>query len=350
LLFQRLGALMAQRFDADRLRVIGEPARIATDVAFNRVSGRAAFAAAGDVLAYRTSGPGQSSRIGWFDRSGKPLGQVGQEGIFGPASQIVLSPDETKVAVTRLDQQAAAYDVWVLELSSGVFTRLTLDPANDNDPAWSPDSRAVAFNSNRKGSNDFYQRMLGGSDDSVIFESADPSKFVGDWSGDGQYLLYHSDSSQTIFALPMSGERKPIPLNQTPYAKNAPHFSPDGRWIAYQTDESGAPEVFVASFPDFADKRQVSLGGGGAPRWRADGQELFYLSPDGKLMAVAISWAPTPAFAAPTVLFQTPIQTPNLNLDQYAVSRDGQRFLVLSTEDTAPVPITVVLNWRAGLN
>jgi Tol biopolymer transport system component len=205
----------------------------------------------------------------------------------------------------------------------------------------------VAFNSSRRGSNDFFQRKLGSGEDVLIFESPDASKYLGDWSRDGKFLLYHN--ARTIFALPLTGEQKPTALLQTSFTKDAPHFSPDGRWVAYNSSDSGATEVFVASFPTFDDQRQVSLGGGGAARWRADSRELFYMSPEGRLMSVPIVTGRTTEFGAPRFLFQTPNQSPNLNIDQYAVTGDGQRFIVLNYGDAAPAPITVVLNWQVSL-
>jgi hypothetical protein len=232
LIFQRGEALMAQPFDPKRLQVSGDAMRLADDVAVSSGNGRAAFDV-GDsgVMAYRIGGASGTSEIAWFDRMGKPLGPAGEPGLFGLLGQIALSPDEKRIALARVDAKTQTYDIWVLELSSNILTRLTLDPANENDPAWSPDGRAVAFNSNRTGKNDFYQRTLGGSSDTLIFESPDSPKYVDDWSRDGRFLLYRAGNERTIFALPMTGERTPIPLMQTPFTKDEAHFFPtDGGW------------------------------------------------------------------------------------------------------------------------
>jgi hypothetical protein len=340
LIFQRSGALMAQRFDANRRQLNRTPTRIAESVTVNLWSGRAAFAvSASGLLLYRVGDAGQPTQLQWFDRAGKPLARLGQQGLFWG---LALSPDEKRVAVSRPDPERGKTDLWTIELATGVWTRVTFDPGSDDDPVWSPDGLTLAFWSDRNGRYGIYRRTLGTAADVLVHESSTPT-YLGDWSQDGKFLLYHN--VQAILALPLAGPRVPLRLIESPYMKDEPHFSPDGQWVAYNSNESGAPEVYVASFPAFDKRRQVSLGGGGVPWWRADGRELFYMSRDGKLMSVAVHPGPAPEFGVPTGLFQTPIHSPLLISAEYVVTANAQRFLLAVAAGTTTTPITVVLDW-----
>ncbi len=340
LIYQDSGALMAQPFDATRLRLNGTPTRIAERITLNPNLGLAAFAVSeSGALVYRTAGARESSQLQWFDRTGKPLERLGQPGFF---RGLALSPDEKRVAVSRPDPETGKSDVWTIELSTGVPTRVTFDPAIDDDATWTPDGLALSFWSDRRGNYGIYQRTLGSAGDVVVYESPNPL-YLGDWSGDGKWLLYHN--VQGIFALPRLEPRVPLRLIESRYLKDEPHFSPDGQWVAYNSNESGAREVHVASFPGFNQGRQVSLGGGGVPWWRADGRELFYMSTDGKVMSVAVTPGPATDFSLPRELFQTPLQSPLLITAQYVVTGNGQRFLLAAPVRTTTAPITVVLDW-----
>jgi serine/threonine protein kinase len=344
LIYQNSSALMAQPFDATRLRVEGTPVRIAESVvvpfvpAAHTKAGLAAFAvSASGAIIYR-SGDARTrfARLQWFDRTGKPLDEIGEPGVFWG---LALSPDEKRVALTLHDAQLGR-DLWTVDLSTGVRTRVTFDPANDDDAAWTAGGQALSFWSDRNGKYGIYTRTLGSSAESVVYQSPTPI-YLGDWSPDGKYLLCHND--RAILALPMVGPREFRRLIDSPGPKDEPHFSPDGQWVAYSSDESGRPEVYVASFPEFDKRRPVSLGGGGVPWWRADGRELFYMSRDGKLMSVPVE--PRSAeFGIPTMLFQTPLESPSLISAQYVVTRNGQRFLLAVPHGTI-APITVVLDW-----
>jgi Tol biopolymer transport system component len=344
LIYQRSGALMAQPFDATRLRVEGTPVRIAESVAtpfvtaVHSLTGLAAFSVSSSgAIVYRTGeARNRSVRLQWFDRTGKPLDEIGQPGVFWG---LALSPDERRVALTRQDAQLGR-DVWTVDLSTGVPTRVTDNPASDDDAAWTADGRALTFWSDRNGKYGIYETTLGSSSENVLYQSPTPI-YLGDWSRDGKYLLAHNVHS--IIALPQGGARQSLRLIDSPAGKDEPHFSPDGRWIAYSSDESGIPEVYVASFPEFDKRRPVSLGGGGVPWWRADGRELFYMSRDGKLMSVPVDPGSL-EFGTPTVLFQTPLESPSLISAQYVASRNGQRFLLAVPAGTM-APITVVLDW-----
>jgi serine/threonine protein kinase/Tol biopolymer transport system component len=342
LIYQSSGALMAQPFNRTRLRAEGTPVRIAESVAvpfvtaLHEFAGLAAVAvSASGAIIYRER-RNLSARLQWFDRTGKPLDEIGLPGVFWG---LALSPDERRVALTRQDAPQGR-DIWTVDLSTGVSTRVTFDPANEDDAAWTPDGRALTFWSDRSGKYGIYETRLGSSAESVLYQSPTPI-YLGDWSRDGTYLLAHNVRS--ILALPKVGPREFLRLIDSPARKDEPHFSPDGHWVAYSSDESGIPEVYVASFPEFDNRRLVSLGGGGVPWWREDGGELFYMSRDGKLMSVPVDRGSL-EFGTPTMLFKTPLESPTLISAQYVVTGNGQRFLVAVPAGTM-APITVVLDW-----
>jgi Tol biopolymer transport system component len=354
LLYQREGALLAQAFDAKSAHVTGEPIRLADNVLFNSVGGRTALSVSDTgVLAFRTGTALASvADLAWIGRSGKPMGVAGDPGLY---DQVRLSPDEKRVVMSRLDSRTRRPDLLTLDLGSHITSPLTFEGGEVNDPVWSPDGRAVAFLAQVKGKIDFYQQVLGTRGATPVFESAESPKYLDDWSPDGRFLLFHVESPSKLYAVPLSGDRMPMLLAHAQAAIDSAHFSPDGKWVSYATNESGQYETWVTSFPAFNDRRQVSSHGGGQARWRADGKELFYLTPDGQMMSVAIVADPRTGaleFKAPALLFQSPIPLPLLNYDQYDVTRDGQRFLFIQRHvDKSPTlaPITVIANWQAGL-
>jgi Tol biopolymer transport system component len=247
-------------------------------------------------------------------------------------------------------------DIWILETKRGVFSRFTSDVADDVGPVWSPNGDRIAFSSNRTGVPDIYQKAVtaGGSEERLL-STAQP-KSVTDWSPDGRLLLFSSRDPKKgtdIWALPLDGDGKPFPVVQTDFDEQGGQFSPDGHWIAYQSDESGRAEIYVQRFPDRGNKWQISTNGGSQIRWRRDGRELFYVALDGRLMAVAIgvsSNAQAPEVGTPVALFAPPLGGAVQQGDsrhQYMVASDGQRFLVATVTEEANTPITVILNWKA---
>ncbi len=347
LLYQRTGTLMAQPFDAERAVVTGDAFPIAEALSYLG-SGRSSFSVARNGTLVYTAGVAANRQLAWRDRSGKLLGTAGNPDSY---QQARLSPDEKRAAYSRLSPGGDA-DIWLLDLSSGIASRFTADPANEVDPVWSSDGRQVAFTSTRGGKQDLYVRTVGASQDELLFASNE-IKYLEDWSRDGQTLIFRGGNAggSSYYALALTGERKAAKVFESPFTKDEMHLSPDSRWVAFNSNDSGRTEVYIASFPAFADKRQVSNAGGGEPFWRKDGRELFYLSPDGKLMSVEIKAGATLESGAPKVLFQTRIQV-NLGLDQYSPSADGQKFLLIEPvgdSDARPTPITVVLDWTAAL-
>lgn len=342
LIFVRDGTLLAQGFDLGSLQLEngafplprhgGESAPAqGTDFGLFSVSlnGILAYAGGGYVEVQPTL----------YDRSGKVLGAIGEPAEYGT---VTLSPDDKRVA---LERTGAAGGVTLLDVATGIATRLTFN-GFDSDPIWSPDGRELVINDYR--SNSLHRRVVGTNEDEPLLPNSGESYYGSEWLHDGASILLINNGGRSLYRLPLSGSRKPELLFQTPFAKDQFHVSPDGRWIAFNSRESGRWEVYVASFPSFADKRPVSLGGGCQPLWRKDGKELFYLDLRGKLMAVPTTTGATFDAGVPTSLFQAPI---NLNpiTDQYAVTRDGQRF-IFPALGASEMPITVVVNWAAGLN
>ena len=364
------GTLMAQAFDIRRLELTGDSVAIADQVPVVSLT-----ASSNGVLVYGTGSPvttggarGQiQGQLTWFDGQGKVLATVGEPGYY---RSLALSPDGKKVAVERTDPQTQNRDIWLLEFDRGRTTRFTFDAAWEADPVWSPDGSYIAFASNRAGRFDLYQKPANGvGDDELLYKSQEP-KGSTSWSPDGRFLLYFNlFGGSRVWMLPMgrgkaasSDDRKPISLIHSDFVDADPHFSPDGRWIAYTSNESGKAEIYVRPFEPppagspaengqlLAGKWMVSKGGGSVARWRHDGKELFYLAPDRSIMAVEIlaSGAGTnrsfqPGEPAP--LFKGP---PGLLF--WDVSADGKRFLMpVPGNANSPAPYKVVLNWTATL-
>ncbi|PYL05706.1 MAG: hypothetical protein DME33_15800 [Verrucomicrobia bacterium] len=349
LLFLRERTLMTQAFDAGKLQLTGEPFPIAEQVGFNPGNGRAFFAVSDNgVLVYRDF-VFTDTQLMWFDRSGKQIAPVGT---VGQITSLALSPDDKRVVVTRFDSQTGSTDLWLIDQARE--TRFTFDPANDANPAWAPDGKSIAFNSSRSGSIDLYVKPSSGGSEELLFKSSNP-KGPHDWSVDGRFILYGESDPKTnidLWVLPMFGDRKPIPFLQTAFIETQGRFSPDGKWIAYASNESGPFQVYVRPFPPSGSQWMVSTNGGNQPRWRRDGKELFYLGPDRKLMVVDVKEdANKFETSSPRALFEMRIGTFNQGAAAaYEVARDGQRFLVnTQIEESSPSPLTVVMNWTAGL-
>ncbi len=370
LLFVRQGTLLAQPFDATSLTLTDEPFPVASDLTVNANAAASLSASATGVLTYRTAASSELSQLVWFDRAGKTLGAVG-----GRVDQmnVELSPDGTRVAVSVLDSEKKTRDIQVYELSrNGLPRRFTFDPSDELAAVWSPDGGRLMFNSNRARSLDLYQKASSGiGDDELAFDSPRDNLYPTSWSPDGRFVLFHNGSAipptaNDLWMLPIAGPPKPSSVLQTPFSENYGRFSPDGRWIAYQSNETGERlEVFLAPSGAIEDatgearssatgKWRVSAAGGTTPRWSRDGRELFFLSSDNTLMAVAVNGrgalfemgTAQPLFEVRPRL--TGYQGYGLGYN-YDVSRDGQRFLVnTQVEQTAETPITVILNWSAG--
>jgi Tol biopolymer transport system component len=343
LMYGRQDTLFAQPFDADKLHVTGEPIPVANQLAVMRYAPGTVYSVSQNgVLVYRAVGSADV-QLAWYNRDGKRLGPVGQPGAYGI---ITLSPDEKRVALERFDAQLRTNDLWTLELASGIFSRLTFNPADETDPVWSPDGRELVFSSNRQGVTNLYRKVIGGGDEELVLDSAE-QKYPKLWTKDGS-ILFINEQGKTFYNLPLAGDRKPVVLTHSEFERDNPRVSPDGRWIAYNSLESGRWEVYVAAFPSFQEKRQVSGGGGCQPLWRKDGKELFYRTLEGKQMVVEVKIATKLQTGVPLLLFQTPARV-NPVQNEYAVTGDGKMFLFREPIGEGTAPITVVLNWSAGL-
>jgi serine/threonine protein kinase len=349
LLFMRQGTLVARRFNSTTGEVTGDPITVADPVGLDVSNFSGAFSVSNDgIVAYRSSGAGRRQLL-WFDRSGKLLGTLGapdDNELVAPS----LSPDGLRVAAHRT--VLGNTDIWIYDATRA--TKFTFDASRDLFPIWSPDGRHIAFDSNRSGHRYFYQKRSDLAGAEVPFLETPENKVLNDWSPDGQSILYvtpsNDDTGADIWYVPLSGDRKPIPFLVTRYLERAGQFSPDGRWVAYQSNETGPYEVYVRSFPGSGGQQQVSTSGGIQARWRRDGRELYYIAPDGKLMAVPITMhgaAIEPG--TPVALFQTRIWGGGTNATQghqYDVSKDGRFLLNSVVEDAAMAPITLLLNWN----
>jgi eukaryotic-like serine/threonine-protein kinase len=355
LLFGREGGLMAQAFDSETLRLSGDAApvaaRLGTVQGANLSYRRRNFTASDNgLLIYDPQTDRQRSQMLWVDRNGKTLHALGQLDNVSAAS---LSPDESRILLARKDLATNNNDLWLTDALGGNAVRFTFDPGSDLLGLWSPDGQRVVWTSTRNGSFDLYEKELGSNGQDTPLLRSEQHKFPLDWSRDGRYLLYRQIGAQTghdIFVLPMSGEHKPFPYLQTPAMEFGGVFSPDGRWIAYASDESDRLEVYVESFPTHGGKRQISPAGGYGPRWRADGKELFYYSLDGRLMAVSVAGGgATLTTGQPTALFAFRPAS-GITAPAYSVARNGQRFLLSTiTESDPKAPLSIVQNWTAAL-
>ena len=349
LLFMREGALMAQQFDANTLELAGQVSTVAEQLAFVRDSVEAYFSVSeGGALIYR-SGGASKTRLIWMDRSGRQIGSPTPSGQYDVPR---LSPDEKRVATFRFDPHSKNRNVWLFDFASGREQRLTFDPASDLFPVWSPDGSKVVFGSDKGGRRGLYTKQASGVGNEELLWQAERGVVPFDWSGDGRFILFSMSDPQTkldLWILPLS-ERKPFAFLHSPSNERGGAFSPDGRWVAYVSDETGTDQIYVQSLPPSGGQWQISTSGGAVPRWRRAGREVFFQSPDNKLMAIEVK-ASAAGFeaGAPKALFEMPPLFVNTTY-RYDVSADGQRFLILtSVEESAQTPLTVVTNWTAGL-
>jgi len=344
LIYGRQQTLLAQPFDLRELRVTGEAFSIAEDVGGMTFLPGLMFSVSQNGVAVYRSAESNTVQLAWYARDGKRMRPLGEPGPYGI---IVLSPDEGRLAMERLDPQLRTHNLWILDLASGIFSRQTFHQSDDTDPIWSPDGRELVFTSSPTGTDNLYRKVVGGGDENLLFESGE-QKYPKYWLKDGKSILVISGSGKRFYQLPLTGDRKPVVLLDSEFDKDNPHVSPDGRWVAYNSVESGRWEVYVAAFPTFAEKRQVSASGGCQPLWRKDGKELFYLTMEGKLMVVEMKNGITLQPGVPQFLFQTPARVVPIN-SQYCVTGDGKKFIFREPVGENTLPFMVVLNWNAGL-
>lgn len=358
LLVTRQGTLVALPFDARAGLVSEEPAVVAKPVGFDTQLVRPAVAVSdAGVLAHR-SAIATRRQLTWVDRTGVLRGTVGpvdEDGLAAPE----VTPDDRQVAVFRTIE--ANTDVWTIPIEGGVPSRFTFSSGVDGFPLWSPAGDSVLFTSLRASGYQLLERSIQGRE-RILFEQPE-IKIPLDFSPDGNYLLYAVQVPETgvdLLAVPMpiTGDREPIAVAQTPFDEMAGQFSPTGQWVAYQSNATGPLEIYVRPFPGPGTARQVSLGGGTQPRWSPDGKELLFVAPDGHVMTAAVRLDPSSRMLealAPRGLFQAQLAT-GANISpaagsraQYTLTRDGRLLMNLAVPGAPAPPITVVLNWRAAV-
>ncbi len=337
LVYGQQDRLVAQPFNAVGFRISGEPVPIAERVEQTDNPGFAFSVSNTGVLVYRAAVPNNTQLV-WYARDGTRLGSVGEPGDYG---QIALSPDDRRLAVERQDTPHHTSNIWILDLSSGVFSRKTF--FDDGEPVWSPDGRELLFSSVRGAKWSLFRKVVGEAGERLIFESTE-DMYSENWVPDGKSIIIIDHEGKAFSQVPLTGDRKPVVLLKSEFYKDEPHVSPDQHWIAYNSAESGRWEVYVATFPGFTAKRQVSNNGGAQALWRRDGKELFYLSLDGRLMAVDVRAGTSMETGVPHALFRTPLLAV-ANQDQYCVTRGGRRFLFAESVEDDARPTVVVLNW-----
>ena len=352
LLFVRNRTLMAQPFDAERLALTGAASTVAPDVNESSGGGTAVAVSGDGTLVYRTSSV-LRSKLAWFDRTGKALGDATEPGEY---ANLALSPDGSKVAFdTGLKGRG---DIWVHDLSKKVTSRLTFDDANTVGPVWTPDGTSIVFRSSKvTGRVSLYRVGVGTVGEKELLLETPVNVYADSISPDGRMLVYvhtgynrANDSNRHVFALPLAGDRKPVQMTEGQFIESFPKISPDGRWLSYASNGTGRDEIQIQSFPTPRVRMQVSTTGGTEAIWSADGRELFYLTFEGKLMSVPIkATADGLQAGAPVALFTPPLFSSPGGSQQFAVTRDG-RFLVNVPTEGAPLTLSVVLNWPSSMH
>ena len=349
ILYVLRGTLVAHRFDPDRLALSGDPIPLADNVSENGSRALISVSTTG-AIAYQAGTGAVTSELVWLDRSGKELGKIG-----GPDTylDVSLSPDGSRLAYSLNDTRNDTRDMWVRDLARDTASRLTFDPANDTSPAWTPDGERVYFSNNRGGSAVCMAKAANGTgDEQEIYKEQNANVFVRDVSRDGRFIVLGRTASveqPAIVVVEATGKAPGVRLPGTA-AQQGGRFSPDGRFLAYSSNETGAAEVYVQTWPPGGGKWQISNGGGFLPRWRSDGRELYYRDAAFEFFAVPVTLEPRFAAGIPQRLFKRRLQGAGPGSSTWTVTPDGQRFLVnASLTETQTPPFTVVLNWPETL-
>ncbi|HET6371755.1 MAG TPA: protein kinase [Candidatus Polarisedimenticolia bacterium] len=349
LLYVQDGTLMARPFDPGRLVLAGDATPVVEGVQTIMSASRGIFSASENgVLVYQPGGAEKGYELAWVDRDGKKIGILGDSEDY--QEPISISPRGDQVALAMSDPASGTADIWTIEVARGVRTRFTFTPGAEINPVWSPDGRTIAFSADPRGrfSGIYTKSTVSPTDPEVLLEG-ESSMFVTSWSPDGKYIAYlNSDPNGSggvdIWILPLTGERKPFPFLNSRFFENDAKFSPDGRWMAYSSDESGQRQVYVVPFPGPGGKWQVSTEGGIEPMWRHDGKEIIFANEGGDLLAAEVNGSgQTFVIGAAKKLFRQPTV---LDRD---VSPDGQRFLFLLGDEDSGKSLDLVVNWPAAL-
>jgi Tol biopolymer transport system component len=345
-LFVRQGRLFAQPFDTDRLEMRGEQVLVAEDVRTFPLNGRSAFSASTNgVLVYRAGSVRAGRTLAWYDRQGKQIAIVPDS--VATYSGMSLHSDDRHL-MAQIDEGSES-DLWMIDLEQGTRSRITSEAKSEGSPVLSPDGRLVVFASDRYGIDDLFRKRADGVGDDQALLKSGTRKYPTDWSQHWiSFTAFDSARKQDLWVLEPDGQAKPY--LQTEFSESDGRLSPDERWMVYISDEAGRNAIYMRPFPNAnGGKWRVSGAAAGfAPRWRADGREIFYVDDGGRIMAVPVTLGEqSPGLGLPQALFRTP----SLSRAPYAVSRDGARFLlsVQSEGNRADVPLSVVLNWPTHL-
>jgi Tol biopolymer transport system component len=350
LLFVREATLFAQSFDPRRLTLSGDAVPVVSAMIPGPTVRYAPFSAGGDVLAFRPGGVTETQLVR-VNREGGRRGVIGPPGRY-PANPS-LAPDGSQIAMGRFDLQTGGADLWLFDLARGVSSRFTFERSLELAPLWDGDSRRILFASNRAGVWDIYARAVdrgtGSLDDSdhLLLQSGS-NKYPQTWSADGRWLIFTSADPETgedLWMAPADGSAAPRPFVVADFNQREAQLSPDGRWMAYASNESGRFEIYVRPYPTGPGHWKVSIDGGVEPRWRDDGRELFFVGPDRRLRAVSIARSDTFAPGAPALLFDARIA--DTWWWDYVVLPGGREFVLKQAADgDRSSPVTVVVNWR----
>jgi Tol biopolymer transport system component len=352
LLFLRAQILMAQPFDAGSRKLDGEAFPIAEDIANPQNYRFADFSVSQEgTLVYQTGETGLN-QLTWLDGAGRQVGTVGDPAAI---DGFRVSPDGKFLAEQVSDARSKNVDLWVVDLARGVRTRFTFAPGLEINPVWSPDGKRIAYTANPKGHLDIYIKNADGSGQAEPLTSSEVTKYADDWSPDGRTLSMtvvdpRGNTITDIWTVSLTGDHTPKPFLATQFVEGNSVFSPDGRWLAYQSDESGRDEIYVTPFPGPGGKWQVSQGGGVEPEWRRDGGALFYRSPDGALFEASVTVKGSAVeVGTPRQLFSAPPTGGSGTARSYAVSPQGDRYLLLKPIQNVVTPVTLVTHWTSAL-
>jgi len=351
LLYSLGNTLMAQGFDPENGTVNGNRISLANDLQYSSLSAKAAFSVSQTgILAYQRGTSISETGLTWVTRNKSTLNRINRPGFL--INEIKLSRDESRLAVSLRDTKTGNIDIWIYEISRNVWTRFTFAESSQRWPIWSPDDSQIVYGSFQGQVFSLFAQAVNGSASAETLVTDRGYLTPDDWSTDGKFILYQKLSPTTgydIWVLPMTGNRTPYPLLQTKFDEGQCAFSPDGKWVAYTSNESGSDEVYVRPFPGPGGKFQISFNGGTAPRWRKDGKEIYYNHFGTGVMMARVSIENNMVQVGEVT---TPIaftQTTGPSTGRFESTSDGQQFILSEGENEIYTPVTLVVNWQAEL-